>query len=98
MCDPVSAAIAFVGLTTSAASFYMADQKPDMPDMPRMPEAPPPSKLSPEAKLPNLALGRQQNDKGKLQREKRKRRLSLAGLDLNDDDTELLGARNVREI
>ena len=49
MCDPVSAAIAFVGLTTSAASLYMADQKPDMPDMPRMPEAPPPSKLSPEA-------------------------------------------------
>ena len=101
MCDPVSAAIAFVGIASTAATMYTADQQPDMPPPPQLPEAPPPSKLSPEAKLPNITLGQEQSNKDKLKREKRRKSLSMAGLDLwdsvpSENGDEFLGARNVR--
>ena len=84
-----------IGLSAYAAERRRNPSMPPMPNMPS-PETVVPSKLSPESKLAKLQLGTESSNKAALKREQRKRRLSMAGLDLSEDDAELLGARNVR--
>ena len=84
-----------IGLSAYAAERRRNPSMPPMPNMPS-PETVVPSKLSPESKLAKLQLGTESSNKAALKRGQRKRRLSMAHLDLSEDDAEILGARNVR--
>ena len=103
MCDPLSATIAASTLLIAGTQVVTSRQKPKMPPMPQVPEIIP-SKASPESKLPKVNLGQEsgqvklgQESKAGLKRDRRRRRLSLADLDLSQEEIpEPTGARNVR--
>ena len=85
MCDPVSATVAIVSALSIGTSYAISQQKPKMPPTPELPETAMPSKMSPEANLPQLKLGTDASSKSTLKRERRRRSLSMADLDLSEE-------------